>query len=406
MHCFNAFQENEKCIDLEVSYYMRCETKIESRESKIRHRRQNNYNSCSKLTSAPSVLPYRMNEDISSEPNVSPELLDSFGMTRLYNKTCSYSSFYRRRCGDMKIYREKSMTADKCLMKCLEDDKCHRAQYFPGNVIWPSDDNPVCGLFPLGVRECQWAGGESMSHIDPVIKSKIKMIDCTPPKCIDDKDNCLNAFNSRGSWFDAWCDYKWLFNNGLYHYECKSCEYYYEPEDCKNSVSCLSSCFGINQLAVLQARLRRPRPEEVNLPSDYDFVLTSWGSFFFKYYGNETKVGLMDAHNLCRNENASLPIPMSEKENQFLLTLGMRYNWLAVQVQRKIWLGIVTVNQEWRTLDGNIVNWFNWAKDKPSNGLNETLGVALNYDRKWYDRTSSQQAFVVCWKVYEKYPTD
>ena len=405
VHCFNALQEDQKCIDLEVSYYMRCETKVRPSKLHTQNKRQNNQLSCPKLESTHITLPYRMNANISSEPIVNDEILDDFGMIRLYNKTCSYSTFYRRRCGHMKYYRTTSMTADECLKKCLENDKCHRAQYFPGKAIWASIDIPVCFLFPLGVRECQWAGGETMSEFDPEIKSQIKMIDCTRPKCNGHKDNCLHA-TSQGTWFDAWCDYNWLFDKGLYHYECNSCEYFFEPEDCKNSISCLSSCFGILTLPILQARLIRPKPENFNLPSDYKYVLTTWGSFFYKYYGDETIVKRIDAQNLCQSENASLPVPLSNDENKFLLTLGMRYNWLAVQVQRKIWLGISTKDQEWTTNDGNIVTWFNWGKNRPLNSLSDEIGVTLGHDEKWYDRTSKQEGYVVCWKIYERYSTE
>ena len=403
VHCFNAFQNNGKCIDLEVSYYMRCKTKIERSKLKSRNKREIDEPSCAKFKIASSNIPYRLNEDISSEPNINPDLLNAFGMTRLYNKTCSYSTFYRRLCGHLKQYNSDSITADECLTKCLENEKCHRAQYYPGNFIWAGNDNPVCFLFPLGVRDCRWNGGETMSSIDPVIKSQIKMIECTRPQCVNNEDTCLHA-NSQGTWFDSWCDYNWLYDKGLYHYECKSCEPFVEPEDCKNSVSCLSSCFGIFSFPVLQARLRRPEPEDSNLPSDYAFVLTTWGSFFYKYYDN--KVTMRDAQNLCRNDNASLPIPLSKEENKFLLTLGMRYDWEAVEVMRSIWLGIITFDQVWTTLDGNTVNWFNWMKNRPQNSLSDELAVVLFYNEEWMDLKQTQKTFVVCWKIYERYTTD
>ena len=115
---------------------------------------------------------------------------------------------------------------------------------------------------------------------------------------------------------------------------------------------------------------------------------------------------MRDAQNLCRNDNASLPIPLSKEENKFLLTLGMRYDWEAVEVMRSIWLGIITFDQVWTTLDGNTVNWFNWMKNRPQNSLSDELAVVLFYNEEWMDLKQTQKTFVVCWKIYERYTTD
>lgn len=364
-------QKDKKCIDLEVSYYMKCETEIVKNEiDESSRKRRNSEEECLESVRAES-LPYRFNEEIMVEPAVTPKLLSNFGMSRSYNKTCFFidEELYRRKCGHLNpYYRSMSMTADKCRNKCLENRLCHTAQFYPGNVIWPTNDKPVCFLFPLGVRDCPWNGGEKMRNIDPVIKSQIKMIECTKPQCHYDEDNCKNVNAPGSTWFEAWCDYNWRYSQGLYHFECNSCQRFFEPEDCQSSIFCLSACFGWHTLSDLESKLKRPKPEDFNLSSDYAFVFTSWGSFFYKYHGDQTKVNKKKAEEICENENSYLPVPLSAEENKFLLTLGMRHNWLALQIHKPIWLGITeTADQQWVTDHGDGVNWFNWNKDEPKN---------------------------------------
>jgi len=131
IHCFNALQKNNKCIDLEVSYYMICETKIESND--IQMESNNLYlrkkrlarNECSQFDReiVNTDLPYRLNQQISTDPSVTPDLLQSFGLHRQYNKTCWYTQLYRRRCGHLKYYQSRSLTAEECKEKCLRTKK-------------------------------------------------------------------------------------------------------------------------------------------------------------------------------------------------------------------------------------------------------------------------------------------
>lgn len=349
---------------------MKCETEVVKNEIEPISRKRRNYEMICPESASNENLPYRINEEIIAEPEVTPELIESFGMSRLYNKTCSYVQLYRRRCGHFKYYRSMSMTAEKCRNKCLENPLCHTAQFFPGNVVWKPNDNPVCILFPLGVRDCPWNGVEKMTNIDPVIKSQIKMIECTKPQCHYDEDNCRNINAPGATWFEAWCDYNWRYSQGLYHYECNSCQRFSEPEDCHSSIFCLSACFGWHTLSDVESKLTRPKPEAFNLSSDYEFVFTTWGSFFYKYHGDQLYVNKKMAEEICENENSFLPVPLTAEENQFLLTLGMRHNWLAVQIHRKIWLGITeTADKQWLTVQGNSVKWFNWSEDEPKNDV-------------------------------------
>ena len=409
IHCFNAIQKDKKCIDLEVSYYMVCKTAVESsskRMSKHLDTRQTRQSAdkCSQFQRKimHPDLPYRMNQPISTDPGVTPELLHSFGMKRLYNKTCWYVPIYSRRCGHLSYYY--SITATECKDHCLKNRLCYTAQFYPGNLIWPSDDRPVCFLFPLGVRLCPWNGAEFMTSLTATEKSQIKMIECTKPKCTHDKDTCTDVNAPGRSWFDAWCDYNWRYNEGLYHYECTACEFIYEPEDCESSVSCLNACFAIQNSFQYEKRLIRPHPTDFNLTADYSFVLSKWGSFFYKYYGNTIKVNRTEAHHLCEKDNAYLPVPLSSEEDKFLLTLGMRYNWTAVQVQRKTWLGISRANKKtWKTDSGNDVNWFNWSKDEPDIDSETKNGVVLDYGGKWLSRDQAQKAYVICWFIHERY---
>ena len=112
----------------------------------------------------------------------------------------------------------------------------------------------------------------------------------------------------------------------------------------------------------------------------------------------------MEAHQLCEKDNAYLPVPLSSEEDKFLLTLGMRYNWTAVQVQRKIWLGISrTSRKTWKTDSGNDVNWFNWSKDEPDIDSETKDGVVLGHGGKWLSRDKAQKAYVICWVIHERY---
>ena len=227
------------------------------------------------------------------------------------------------------------------------------------------------------------------------------MIECTKPKCLHDKDSCKDYWAPRKSWFDAWCDYNWQYTEGLYHYECRSCEFIHEPEHCKSSVSCLNACFGIRNSLEYETRLIRPQPNDYNLPSDYTFVSTTWGSFFYKYHG-WLKTTRAEAYQLCQNDNAVLPVPLSWNENKFLLTLGMRYRWVGVQIRQYLWLGITGMKKtNWTTDNGSDVKWFNWRKNAPDN--NAETGVVLGYDGQWDDRDKNQKHYVLCWYIYERY---
>lgn len=127
IHCFNALQKDQKCIDLEVSYYMVCETKIESNEIQIEpndlssRKKRLAGDECTQFdrTIVNQNLPYRMNQQISTDPSVTPNLFHSFGMERQYNKRCWYVQHYRRRCGHLKYHR--SITPDECKEKCLRE---------------------------------------------------------------------------------------------------------------------------------------------------------------------------------------------------------------------------------------------------------------------------------------------
>ena len=106
---------------------MICETKIESSETQMElndfksRKKRFARDKCSQFDRKieNQGLPYRMNQQISTDPSVTPDLLHSFGMERQYNKTCWYVELYRRRCGHLKYYRTESITADECKEKCL-----------------------------------------------------------------------------------------------------------------------------------------------------------------------------------------------------------------------------------------------------------------------------------------------
>ena len=389
---------------------MTCETEIKSSSDQIEsnsiksRKKRMSENKCSQFERKimnPN-LPYRMNQKISTDPIVTPDLLQDFGMKRLYNKTCSFVQIYKRRCGDFRRYRE--ISPDECMKKCLENRKCYTSQYFPGNRIWKSDDRSVCFLFPLGVRDCPWAGGEDMTNLTPEERSQIKMIECTKPKCSDsnDTETCKDVWSSGHSWFDAYCDYNWRYHEGIYHYECTSCEYIYTVQDCESSVSCLNACFGIRNLFEYEARLTHPKPEDYNLTSEYKFASTTWGSVFYRLHPE--KLDRMQAQQLCEYENAFLPVPLSEQENNFLLTLGMRHNWIGVQVQRKTWLGILGTSQKyWRRDNGNDVNWFNWEKNEPNTDIEAEVGVVIMHNGQWTTRPKHHLRYVACWYIHERY---
>ena len=342
-------------------------------------------------------FPYTINQDLSEDSNVSelsiPAILEDLSIQRRENRSCWFVETEMSKCEYLERFVCDSMSPDQCRTRCLENRLCHTARLFSGFSISSSTESGVCFLFTLGARECQLNDSEIFNHLDANRKLHNDYIQCTKPRCLNDDASCLDLTSPETSWYQPFCDYNWRFDEGFYNYACESCEFFVEPEDCKNSLSCLRKCFGINSLIDLTSILsQRARPEEFNLPSEYLFVYSSWGSFFYKYHGDHM-MSRTDAQKLCHQENAELATPLSIDENKFIATLGLRDKWSILNKNHEIWLGFR--ESELTTEDGNDVSWINLQ------GLQR--GVVMSHDSKLFFRDSSQNAFVFCWKIHNRY---
>ena len=76
------------------------------------------------------------------------------------------------------------------------------------------------------------------------------------------------------------------------------------------------------------------------------------------------------AREKCKADGAHLPTPKSEAENHWFDNYRAKVNI------RDFWLGIddIKVEGEWKTENGDLQTYFNWANNQPDNWKNSVKG--------------------------------
>ena len=240
------------------------------------------------------------------------------------NKDCWLSDVLKPQC-DVILGKSRPKTAEKCSTICQQTPECVRAIWYPGNTVWEHDSKPICLMYSTGTKTCSSFKNLEGARLIP----EARMIQCDPIKCDPSKSDPCGA-GMEG----AYCDIKNSDEvNSTYvtpvtpnldeNYICHSCEEIWQPVNCRSG-KCLKKCFGMDSFM----------ESESPGPDGYEYVTTKWADIFFKYSGDKMKTQ-DEAHEECQRDGASLPLPLSEDENQFYIDLGIHNGFATVSPGRK-----------------------------------------------------------------------
>ena len=125
------------------------------------------------------------------------------------------------------------------------------------------------------------------------------------------------------------------------------------------------------------------------MPSDYTETVESFGTVYYKIYGEITK---SQAIEKCQADGGRLPVPLDEDENTFFVDLipdGQFY----------IWLGVNDNENEavWVHDNGNSLTWSNWANWQA--GTVHNAAVLSNFDTNWHNTPDPNSYTTICCHV-------
>ena len=117
------------------------------------------------------------------------------------------------------------------------------------------------------------------------------------------------------------------------------------------------------------------------IPSDYDFVETSFGYIFYKSFNPASR---SEARQTCENENSTLPIPRSAEENNIYIQLASyEINWLGMSDSKE--------EGVWKADDGKDVIWFNWREGEPKGNCRNSVDFFSQFSTREFTRGSTPQ---------------
>lgn len=139
------------------------------------------------------------------------------------------------------------------------------------------------------------------------------------------------------------------------------------------------------------------KPQDYGLPGDYTFLDETWGVSFYKVY-TDNEMNYANAKAQCESDGASLAVPRSQAENDFIVSLIPN---------KHIWIGINDIDDEgtFVAVDGLDIPYTNWnqlTSKEPNNyqhnnGMDED-GVHIEgpLNGLWNDRMVTDKLRFIC----------
>jgi len=143
----------------------------------------------------------------------------------------------------------------------------------------------------------------------------------------------------------------------------------------------------------------KPKPSQFALSEDYFYMENT--NKFYKVYND--KLNWSNARAQCESDGATLAIPSSEKENEFIAGL----------VTGPVWIGVTDIDEEGKYVgvDGSELTYTNWEDNQPDNynhqhGMDEDGVHIRDSEGKWNDQDvqNHKYQFVCSLVVKAKYP--
>ena len=151
-------------------------------------------------------------------------------------------------------------------------------------------------------------------------------------------------------------------------------------------------------------------PSQYGLAADFIYIEKEWGSLFYKHIGEKSRI---EAKQLCaqEGENVHLPIPRSDKENEFYrVYFGERNLWLGIIDDSN---GLATDGFKWgsttpnerqtiyvsrRNKEQKSQILYDWLKFKDSIENNESFvkGIQLTRSGRWQSLEETANVNSVC----------
>ena len=150
-------------------------------------------------------------------------------------------------------------------------------------------------------------------------------------------------------------------------------KYGWMDNKCRKVGTATPGCFTIDPDTTWQeCYCADPDPKHYNhISLGYTFAVNTWGNSFYKTY---EPMSYLDAKAQCESDGASLAIPTSDAENEFIASLIPNEN---------IWIGVNDMVEEgtFKSVDGRDVSYTKWAttlgRNEPKNSLADEDGVTI-----------------------------
>ena len=249
------------------------------------------------------------------------------------NREC-WTTDIKPQCSQ-ELMRLRLNKPDECLQECRADPKCHRAIWYQGRQVWAHDSNPICLLYSIGSLTCsefKYREGAEFFPEAQMYECKVECDQSESLSCVKDNENIHGAFCSTDETLTALEFYETAA--GKYTNKttfCQSCENILQPEDCpQDALDCRKTCFDLDDDSF----------NAPDGPDGYTFFKAKWGEFFYKDF-TEQKMTRNEAREICELADASLPIPLSDHENQFYIDFGRQKGFETSMVGQKEFVLII-----------------------------------------------------------------